>query len=138
MDSFFLGDKGQVKTILQLFFRYDCDFVVFIFQNLRGFDNHMESAHDTYVCPTPSCGKIFRKTLGNSAKGAYERHLKTRCGKPGPLPQFACSGEFVMPDIPTKNICGLTKRSVSLSFTSVIIVMRDSRTGSTSLVINAQ
>ena len=54
---------------------------------------HMKAGHDSYVCPTPTCGKVFVKLpCGKSAKSQFDRHRKTKCGKPSPEKQYGCSG----------------------------------------------
>ena len=67
---------------------------LYFFQNRSGMWSHMKNGHDRYVCPTPTCGRIFVKQAnGMSAKSAFERHRKTRCGKPEPPKQYGCRGE---------------------------------------------
>ena len=63
----------------------------------------MKNGHDRYVCPTPTCGRIFVKQAnGMSAKSAFERHRKTRCGKPEPPKQYGCRGEGCNDRFPNK------------------------------------
>ena len=61
--------------------------VPFALQNGRGYDNHVKTAHDAYVCQT--CQKVFEKQGKRSALERYKRHLETRCGK---ITQYKCSG----------------------------------------------
>ena len=65
--------------------------IFFTLQNRCGYAAHMESDHDTYICPT--CNKVFERYKGRSAKTQYKRHMETKCGKPKPPEKYACSGQ---------------------------------------------
>ena len=57
------------------------------FQTLRAYQNHVKTAHDAYVCD--GCNQIFEKKGKSPALYRYERHRKSKCGKPQePEPGF--------------------------------------------------